>query len=156
MGFLPSRLLSGGSSPSTRFNPFSSALAKNAIAFTMLKDGIPMVYQGQEQHYAGGATPSNREALWSSGHSTSSELYTWITKLNQIRSQAIAQDSGYITYNSYPIYSDSHTIAMRKGTSGSQIVGVFTNLGASPSARVTLSSSATGFQANQALIDVMS
>ncbi|KAG7292338.1 hypothetical protein NEMBOFW57_002373 [Staphylotrichum longicolle] len=120
------------------------------------KECIPIVYQGQEQFYAGGATPRNREALWSSGYSTTSEFYTWITKLNQIRSRAIAQDDGYLAYNSNPIYSDSHTIATRKGSSGSQIVGVFTNVGASSSVTVTLSSSATGFEANQALVDVMS
>lgn len=114
------------------------------------------MYQGQEQFYAGGATPRNREALWSSGYPTTSEFYTWITKLNQIRSRAIAQDDGYLAYNSNPIYSDSHTIATRKGSSGSQIVGVFTNVGASSSVTVTLSSSATGFEANQALVDVMS
>ncbi|SPQ18921.1 669d54c3-0936-45ee-a914-0d85de7e1766 [Thermothielavioides terrestris] len=135
---------------------FASFTQDMAIAFTMLKDGIPIVYQGQEQHYAGGTTPNNREALWLSGYSTSSELYKWIAALNQIRARAIAQDSGYLSYSSQAIYSDSHTIAMRKGTSGYQIVGVFTNVGASSSATVTLTSSATGFGANQALIDVMS
>ena len=80
----------------------------------------------------------------------------WITKLNQIRTRAIAQDDGYISSISYPIYSDGHTIATRKGASGSQIVGVFTNVGASSSASASLPSSATGFEANQALIDVMS
>ncbi|KAL2199758.1 glycoside hydrolase family 13 protein [Corynascus similis CBS 632.67] len=141
-----------------RFPSFTQdkALAKNAIAFTMLKDGIPIIYQGQEQHYAGSGTPSNREALWSSGYSTNSEFYTWITKLNQIRAMAIAQDEDYLSYKSHSIYSDSHTIAMRKGNPGSQVVGIFTNVGASSSASVTLASSATGFEANQVLIDLMS
>lgn len=63
------------------------SLTKNAIAFTMLADGIPIskpssfvvfercfakgrdadkitVYEGQEQHYAGSGTPYNREAIW--------------------------------------------------------------------------------------------
>jgi alpha-amylase len=123
----------------------------------MLKDGIPIIYQGQEQHYAGGETPHNREALWTSGYSTNSELYQWIAKLNQIRSHAISQDGeGYLTSHSQPIYSDSHSIAMRKGSFGSQVVGVFTNVGSSSSATVTLSSSATGFGPNQALVDVIS
>ncbi|KAK4154020.1 glycoside hydrolase [Chaetomidium leptoderma] len=141
-----------------RFPSFTQdkALAKNAIAFTMLKDGIPINYQGQEQHYAGGGTPRNREALWSSGYPTSSELYTWITRLNQMRTRAIAQDDKYLSYNSHPIYSDEHTIVMRKGYPGSQVVGIFTNVGSSSSATVTLASSATGFEANQALVDVMS
>jgi alpha-amylase len=120
------------------------------------REGIPIIYQGEEQHYAGGANPENREALWSSGYSTSSELYTWITRLNQIRSRAIAQDDGYLSYRSQTIYSDSHSIATRKGSPGFQVVAVFTNVGSPSSATVTLSSSATGFEANQGLVDVMS
>ncbi|KAK0703832.1 glycoside hydrolase family 13 protein [Lasiosphaeria miniovina] len=132
------------------------ALVKNAIAFTMLKDGIPIVYQGQEQHYSGGATPANREALWLSGYSTSSELYRWISQLNQIRTWAISQDAGYLTYKARPIYSDGHTIAMRKGLPGYQVVAVFTNIGSASSSTVALPSSVTGFNATQSLIDVMS
>ncbi|KAK0618605.1 glycoside hydrolase superfamily [Bombardia bombarda] len=132
------------------------ALVKNAIAFTMLKDGIPIIYQGQEQHYAGTETPNNREAVWLSGYPTTSELYTWIAKLNQIRTRAIGQDANYLSYSAYVIYSDSHTIAMRKGYTGYQVVGVFTNVGSSSSATVTLSSSSTGFTPSQPLIDIVS
>ncbi|KAL2178652.1 glycoside hydrolase family 13 protein [Thermothelomyces heterothallicus CBS 202.75] len=141
-----------------RFPSFTKdkALAKNAIAFTMLKDGIPIIYQGQEQYYAGSGTPSNREALWTSGYSTSSEFYQWITKLNQIRARAMAQDKDYLSYKSKSIYSDSHTVAMRKGNAGYQVVSIFTNVGASSSASVTLASSATGLEANQGLVDVLS
>ena len=132
------------------------ALAKNAIAFTMLKDGIPVIYQGQEQHYAGGDVPADREAIWYSGYSTTATLYTWIAALNKIRSWAIRQDAGYLSYQAYPVYSDSNTIAMRKGREGSQVIGVFTNKGSSGSASVTLSSSATGFASGQSVVDVMS
>lgn len=122
----------------------------------MLKDGIPIIYQGQEHQYAGGGTPNNREAVWFSGYSTTSELYKWITKLNQIRSRAIADDSRYLTYNASPIYSDSKSVAVRKGYAGSQVIGVYTNAGSSSSVTVTLSSSATGFEGNQPLVDTMS
>ncbi|KAK3330258.1 glycoside hydrolase superfamily [Apodospora peruviana] len=134
------------------------ALVKNAIAFTMLKDGIPIIYQGQEQRYAGKDTPLNREALWLSGYSTTSELYTWIAKLNQIRTQANAQDSTYPASSVQVIYSDSRTIALRKGNAGYQVVSVFTNIGSasSSSSSINLTSSATGFLANQPLVDVMS
>ncbi|KXX79767.1 Alpha-amylase A type-1/2 [Madurella mycetomatis] len=131
---------------------FASFTRDMAIAFTMLKDGIPIIYQGQEQHYAGKGTPHNREAVWFSGYSTSSELYTWIAKLNQIRAQAINDDADYLTYSSQPIPSGDQAIAMRKG----HVVGVFTNVGSSSSVSVTLASSATGFEANQHLVDVMS
>lgn len=132
------------------------SLAKNAIAFTLLMDGIPIVYEGQEQHYSGSGTPNNREAVWLSGYDTTAALYTWITALNALRSWAVLYNSSYLDYQAWPVYSDSHTIAMRKGSAGSQVVGVYTNVGASGSTTVTLAASNTGFTAGQALMDVMS
>jgi alpha-amylase len=45
---------------------------------------------------------------------------------------------------------------MRKGATNYQIIGVFTNLGASGSSyTLTLTSAETGFTASQALIEVM-
>lgn len=132
------------------------ALTKTAIAFTMLMDGIPIIYQGQEQHYSGGNVPYDREALWLSGYNTGAELYAWIGKLNAIRSWAIAQNSTYLDYEAWPAYSDSHTIGLRKGNAGSQVVGVYSNVGASGSTTVTLTAANTGFTAGEALTDVMS
>lgn len=83
-----------------RFANYTSdfSLAKNALAFTILSDGIPIIYAGQEQHYSGGSNPWNREATWLSGFDTSAELYQFIAVLNQIRNYAIAWDNGYTTY----------------------------------------------------------
>jgi alpha-amylase len=75
------------------------ALAKNVLTYTILADGIPIIYAGQEQHYDGAADPANREATWLSGYDTTSELYTWVAKMNKIRSFAIKSDDGYTTYN---------------------------------------------------------
>lgn len=120
-------------------------------------NNINKVYQGQEQHYTGSGVPYNREAVWLSGYSTSATLYTWVASVNQIRNHAIYADSTYVTYKAYPVYSDSQTIVMRKGTTGAQIVGVFSNRGASgASYTLTLTASETGFTASQALIEVMS
>ncbi|KUI56593.1 Alpha-amylase A type-3 [Cytospora mali] len=132
------------------------SLAKTAIAFTMLMDGIPIIYQGQEQHYNGSGVPYNREAIWLSGYDTSAELYSWIKSLNAIRSWAISVNSTYLDYNAYPIYSDTHTIGMRKGFAGNQVVGVYSNVGSSASTTVTLEAADTGFTASQALTDVLS
>lgn len=105
------------------------ALAQNIITFTMLADGIPIIYEGQEQHYdaEGGSTvPYNREAIWYSGYNQSAPLYVLIQNLNAIRKMAMADDSTYLTYQNYPIYSDTTTIAMRKG----DMVTVLSNKGA--------------------------
>ncbi|KAG4433656.1 hypothetical protein IFR05_010859 [Cadophora sp. M221] len=131
------------------------SLAKNAIAFTILADGIPIIYEGQEQHYNGGDVPYNRDAIWYSGYSTTSTLYTWIASLNQTRNQAIYKDSTYLTYKAYPIYSDSSSIVMRKGFTGYQIISVFTNLGAGGgSYTLNLAASITGFTAGQVLVEI--
>jgi alpha-amylase len=83
-----------------RFANYTSdfSLAKNVLAFTILSDGIPIIYAGQEQHYSGGSVPYNREATWLSGFDTSAELYQWIAQINQIRNYAIQWDTGYTTY----------------------------------------------------------
>lgn len=115
------------------------------------------VYEGQEQHYTGGAVPANREAIWLSGYSTSATLYTFVSSVNQIRNQAIFKDGSYVTYHAVPTYSDTSTIVMRKGDAGFQVVGVFTNLGASgASYTLTLDSTDTGFTASQKVVEVLS
>ncbi|CAD0112972.1 unnamed protein product [Aureobasidium uvarum] len=91
------------------------SLAKNAIGFAMLADGIPIVYQGQEQHFSGASTPAQREQLWKSGYDKNAILYKHISKLNAIRTLAIKNDDGYLGYNAYPVWTDDHTIVMRKG-----------------------------------------
>jgi alpha-amylase len=133
------------------------SLAKNAIAFTILMDGIPIIYYGQEQHYSGGDVPDNREALWTSDYSTSATLYTFIKTVNAIRTQAIANDDSYLTYNAYSVYSDSSTIVLRKGYTGYQIISVHSNLGASGSSyTLTLTSAETGFTAGESVTEVLS
>ncbi|KAJ2980566.1 hypothetical protein NUW58_g6913 [Xylaria curta] len=105
------------------------ALAKNAIAATMMMDGIPIIYQGQEHHYRGRDDPDNREPLWTSQYSTDSELYKAIQKLNQVRNRAIAADPKYVDYQAWPVSPHSRAIVLRKGFPGAQIVSVQTNIG---------------------------
>ncbi|KAH8704142.1 putative alpha-amylase [Talaromyces proteolyticus] len=122
------------------------SLAKNAIAFTILSDGIPIIYAGQEQHYNGGSDPENREATWLSGYNTTAELYQWISKVNQIRN--------YIIKNT-PIYQDNNNLAMSKGSNGTQLLTVLTNLGSSGgSSSITVSG--TGYSSGQVLTELIS
>lgn len=153
------------------------SLAKNAIAFTILSDGIPIIYAGEEQHYDGSAVPNNREATWLSGYNTSAELYQWIATLNQIRNYTIHNDDGFtssqeshflcllcilscipvmltLTQN-YPIYQDDNNIALRKGTNGSQLITLLTNVGSSGDS-FTLNISGTGFSSGDVLTELIS
>ncbi|KAB8239457.1 alpha-amylase [Aspergillus alliaceus] len=130
------------------------SLAKNVAAFTILADGIPIIYAGQEQQYAGGNDPANREATWLSGYSTTSEIYKLLASVNAIRSHAISTDKSYLTYKNWPIYKDDTTIAMRKGSDGSQVITVLSNKGANGDS-YTLSLENTGYTAGQKLTEVV-
>lgn len=105
------------------------ALAKNALAFTILADGIPKMYYGQEQHLTGNYSPYNRQALWSTDYDTTVPLYTLTATLNKLRNHAISVDSSYVTSVSSILYTDDSTYAARKGPNGVQIVAVLSNQG---------------------------
>jgi alpha-amylase len=64
------------------------SMFKNALAYTVLARGIPIVYYGSEAAYAGGADPNNREDLWRSNFDTSSDLYMHLAGLGRARSSA--------------------------------------------------------------------
>lgn len=109
-----------------RFASYTSdfSLAKNVLAFTILSDGIPIIYAGQEQHYSGSSVPTNREATWLSGFDTSAELYTWIAKLNQIRNYALQWDNGYTTYKVCTVFSSfesNHLTTVFRATQSTKI-----------------------------------
>lgn len=123
---------------------------KNVIAFTLLADGVPIIYQGQEQHYSGGNDPYNREALWASGYATKSTLYGFIGSVNQIRNYEIYKYADYLTEKASVIYSNQHNIAMRKG----RIVSVYSNQGVE-SAKYNLMLSNTNYIANQSLVEIL-
>lgn len=108
------------------------AQAANVITFTMVADGIPILYQGQEQHYdaRGGANdPYNREALWFSKYNTDSQLYKLVANLNKARKNAIRNDPSFLTTGANPIYVDTTTIAVKKG----KLMTVLSNKGSSGS-----------------------
>ena len=104
-------------------------LASNALAFTILADGIPFVYQGQEQHMTGNFSPYNRAPLWPTNYDTNAPLYKLVSTMNSLRNHAISLDSHYASNHSTQLYLDDSTMATRKGPNGVQIVAVFSNQG---------------------------
>lgn len=61
---------------------------KNALVWTLYTEGIPIIYYGTEQGFSGGVDPANREALWTSGYSTSSDLYQFLRTTIAYRKKA--------------------------------------------------------------------
>ncbi|KAF9879939.1 alpha amylase [Colletotrichum karsti] len=130
------------------------ALLKNALTFSLLMDGIPIIYQGLEQGYKGGDTPFNREAMWLSGYNTQTVQYQWIKRIFALRSAMSSQDGGYLFYKALPIYQDSHVIAMRKGFDDYQVVSAYANVGGNSTFRVALGQAETGFRPCKLIMEV--
>ncbi|KAL9121414.1 MAG: hypothetical protein Q9187_002027 [Circinaria calcarea] len=114
---------------------------------------ITQFYQGLEQHLAGGTDPANREAIWLTKYSTTSELYTYITSLNAIRKMAMGQSENYTTTPASIIYNDTSTIVMMKGVNGSQLLTVASNKGASVN-NYTLNVGSTNYTSNEQLVQL--
>ncbi|KAF2634086.1 family 13 alpha amylase in complex with acarbose [Massarina eburnea CBS 473.64] len=132
------------------------ALAKNALALTLLWDGIPIIYAGQEQHYSGFADPANREATWLAGYSRDSELYKLTAAVNQVRNRALTINTTYSTYDTWAVWNDTNTIALRKGFDGKQIVSIFTNKGnSSDSWTLSLPSTSSGWTSGFEVVEVL-
>lgn len=130
------------------------SLAKNIITYTIMGDGIPIMYEGQEQHYSGAQDPYNREAVWLSGYNAGAPLYTLTASANQIRNHALFVDGDWLTYQNWVVYSDSANVAMRKGYDGYQTITVLTNKGAN-SADYTLSVIKAGYDSGTKVVDIL-
>ncbi|RDH31234.1 glycoside hydrolase superfamily [Aspergillus welwitschiae] len=156
-----------------RFGSYTSdiSLARNILTSSMLTDGIPILYYGEEQHLTGSYNPVNREALWLTNYSMrSTSLPTLVQSLNRLRSYASGDGeqytqksqsgSDYLSYLSAPIYNSTHILATRKGFAGNQVVSVVSNLGAKPASKattkITLGSDETGFQSKQNVTEILS
>ncbi|PYI18246.1 alpha-amylase [Aspergillus violaceofuscus CBS 115571] len=142
--------------PQPQTNP-SRKLAKNILTFTLLYDGIPMIYQGQEQHLSGAHDPQNREALWLTGYATTPEaapLYTHIATLNALRRHAIRLDAAYVDTLTYPLYRGSSEMGFRKGREDRPVVMVLSTQGSASGAyKIRLT---TGFQPSVEVVEVLS
>ncbi|OQD84697.1 hypothetical protein PENANT_c012G11404 [Penicillium antarcticum] len=116
--------------------------AKNVLVFTLLFDGIPMIYQGQEQHLKGADPPYDREAIWLTKYNTESELYQLIAKLNKLRKHVNALGSDYFDQPTHTVYQGASELAFSKGVEGRQVIMMLSTQGSESGAyNVALSNS---------------
>lgn len=135
-----------------RFGSYTQdvSLAKNVLAFTILFDGIPIIYSGQEQQYAGAEDPHNREALWLSGFNTDAPLYKHLAACNKVRSHAVSKDEAYITTQATVNAIDEHTLSLVKGA----VTTLLTNGGAD-AGEITITVQGTAYTGGQEVTDVL-
>ncbi|KAI5357089.1 putative glycosyl hydrolase, family 13, catalytic domain, alpha-amylase, Alpha-amylase, domain C [Septoria linicola] len=107
-----------------------TAQAKNVLAFNIMADGIPIIYQGQEQHMTGGVNPyTNRAPMWHTEFDTNAELYKHIADLVLARQHFALDGDDYTASENDVIYQDYHTFALRKGKGDKQVITVLNNNG---------------------------
>ena len=90
------------------------ALLHNALAFLMFAQGIPCIYYGTEQEFAGGNDPANRERMWDTGFDTTGDTFQWTKRLIALRNAYPSIRRGAVQV----AYSTSNT-------GGEQDAGIF-------------------------------
>lgn len=100
------------------------ALYKAGLIFNSYSAGIPIVYYGTEQGFAGGDDPKNREPLWVSGFNTQAPLYTFLKSINTWRKRYNIPSSSQLER-----YADDQFYAFTRG----QVFIALTNVGSSSS-----------------------
>lgn len=133
------------------------ALAQNVATFVLMSDGIPIIYQGQEQHFSGGTNPyTNREPLWESGLNVFAPIYAQIATLNTLRHHIIKISPDFTSSSTHVIYQDAHAMVMRKGVDGQQALTVLTNEGSTTfTGDSTLYLDSHGFPSGTQLTEVL-
>lgn len=91
---------------------------KTAVALTLLWPGIPIVYYGGEQGYAGGNDPYNREILWPNLKNTSSNYYNFVKTAVYYRKKLNVSANNFVER-----YAADNFYAFSRG----QLLGAFTN-----------------------------
>ncbi|KAH9946352.1 alpha-amylase [Epithele typhae] len=107
----------------------------NAMIFSFLSDGIPIVYYGQEQGFQGNADPQvlyNREPLWPSTYANTTS-YNLISKLNRLRNFMINNTAGWESMSTEILSHTDTSIVIHKG----DVITVLTNIGSPPQALTT-------------------
>ena len=70
------------------------ALLHNVLLFVMTAQGVPCLYYGTEQAFAGGNDPANRERLWDTGFDTSGATFQWTKRLIALRNAYVSLRRG--------------------------------------------------------------
>ncbi|KAF5373004.1 hypothetical protein D9758_001764 [Tetrapyrgos nigripes] len=119
----------------------------NAMSFTFMYDGIPIVYYGQEFGFRGAGDPKNREPLWTEGYQPNRATEI-MTKLNGLRN-FLVNKTEWATAEAQVLTSSQYGIAFQKG----DVLSILTNIG-SPPQNDTHIAVASPYDPNTALTDI--
>ncbi|KAK4214900.1 glycoside hydrolase [Rhypophila decipiens] len=127
-------------------------LAKNMMTYVLLTDGIPTIYQGQEQHFNGSETPHNREPVWQAGYDKTAPLYVLTANALKVRKNAQKLSANYTESPAETLKVDGNHLCLKKGPSGSAVVFCVTNKSSSGDA---YEYDLRGFEPNDEVVEVL-
>ncbi|KAF4566575.1 hypothetical protein EYR36_012006 [Pleurotus pulmonarius] len=128
------------------------SMVLNAMTWPFIHDGIPIIYYGQEQGFAGGEDPNNREALWPTDYSTESPMLRHITSLNLARKLAISAKMNFLT-NPMTFLPQSEHNSTTLAVSKPPLMALLTNAGSA--ATVTWTVPKKSFDNKERIVDVL-
>ncbi len=149
--------------PRFLFDKPSLPALHSALAYLFTEDGIPSLYYGTEQEFAGGNDPTNRERLWDTGYRTDGETFQFIHRLIQIRKAYAPLRRGDIKVKwstaHVGVEQDAGIFAFERTAEGHAVLVVINTSDSQTSETSTASSGGnqmtTDFSAGTELIDVL-
>lgn len=112
---------------------------RNALAWVLLSEGIPIVYYGTESSFSGGNDPACREILWPTGYTgNGTQLGAFITQLVAFRKAAAVWN-----YAQVQRYADDTFYAFTRGATFVAMTNVGTG-GATQTRTITYQPYANG------------
>ncbi|MBI5545834.1 MAG: alpha-amylase, partial [Deltaproteobacteria bacterium] len=128
------------------------------LAYQLTADGIPALYYGVEQDFAGGKDPANREDLWSTGYATGGETFGWIARLLELRKRHEALRRGETVFRWTTDHSgdepDAGIVAFERFTETERVL-VVVNASEHASRTSDGSGMRVGFAAGTELVDAL-
>ncbi|KAI9835519.1 MAG: hypothetical protein M1819_001970 [Sarea resinae] len=137
-----------------------TALRRNVLAFTLLSDGVPIIYYGAEKGFDGVSDPTNREPFWLTGYPTTGPLYEVVKAANLARNAVFASNnndsywSPYWQYKAKVTYATDQIMVVRKGYDHS-LVGVYTVLGENSTESAPITVTDSNFHGGDLLVEVI-
>ncbi|KAL1683489.1 glycoside hydrolase family 13 protein [Schizophyllum commune] len=120
----------------------------NAMTYTFMSSGIPIVYYGQEQYFSGVGDPYNREPLWQSNYEKTI-AYNLTATLNKFRNHLVST-TDWATQDMTVLTTSKYGIGFTKG----EVITVLTNIG-SPAQNGTQIAVKSPYGPSYAMTDVL-
>jgi len=156
---IPMRFLDNHDVPRFRSLVPDAAKMKAALAYLLTMDGVPVLYYGTEQDFAGGGDPDNREAMWNSGYAKDGDTYVWMRRLIELRTRHRALRRGDMRFvwssDRTPPGNGAGVVAFERFTGDERVLVVINTSAEAAATEISGTGMQVGFAPGTALVEVL-